>query len=134
MTLIAALLAKAWPGIVIGVGALASWLYVFVNKKKADTQVAQEQQKTAAAQADASEAKASAAATNEVAAKADKAAAETALKSSQESQNVDKEYAAMPDGAAMQRLRDEGFVANDDGTAATGPAPAAGSGGADQSH
>jgi hypothetical protein len=135
MTLLAALFAKAWPAIVIVAGGIVAWGYAFITKKKADTRVAQEQQKTSAAQADASEAKATAAATNEVAAKADQAAAEAALNSSKESQNVDKEYAALPSGGAIKRLYDGGFVANDDGTAASLPAaPAAGSGSEDQSH
>ena len=133
MTLILALLGKAWPAIAAVGGGLLAWAYVYINKKKADTAVAQEQQKTAAAQADASAAKASAAATNEVAAQADKQAAEQALNSVKESQNVDKEFAAMPPGAAMQRLRDDGFVADDSGHAVSS-APATGSGGENQSH
>ena len=134
MTLIFALLAKAWPAIVVGLTALGSAAWIFINKKKTDTIVAQEQQKTAAAKADASAAVATAAATNDVSAQADKDATQAALTSLKESQNVDKEYAALPDGAAMQRLRDAGFVANDDGTAATGPAPAAASGGPNENH
>jgi hypothetical protein len=133
MTLILALLGKAWPAIAAVAGGLLAWGYVFINKKKADTAVAQEKEKTASAQADAAKAQASASATNEVAAQADKAAAEQALSSAKESQNVDKEFAAMPPGAAMQRLRDDGFVADDSGHAVPA-APATGSDGQNESH
>jgi hypothetical protein len=138
MTLIVALLAKAWPAILGGVIALGSAIAMFVNKKNADAKVAQAGQKTEAARADAAQAQASASATNEVAAKADQAAAEQALNSAKESQNVEKEWQGLPPGEAVHRLYSDGWVRNDDGSVASSPAvpaaTAAGSGGANEGH
>jgi hypothetical protein len=139
MTFIFALLGKAWPAIIGVVIGLGSWAAIFINKKNSETKLAQAGQQTEAAKADAARSEAIASATNEVNAKADQAAAEQALNSAKESQNVQKEWQGLPPGEAVHRLYSDGWVRNDDGTVASAPdavpaAPATGSSGENKSH
>lgn len=136
MTLILALLAKVGPALIGVGGVVAGGIWVWLTKKKTDAKVATVQGQAATdvanARVDAQTAKVEASATNEAAAKANEAAAQQTVNDVQEFKNVDQNVAALPDGAALQRMRDAGLIRNDDGTAATGVPASTGTGSSGQ--